>query len=181
VNLQANTSVYDLSHKIQGKFDIILFLGVYYHLHSPYSAVAQLRSLCHPNSLVVVEGDCLQDEENASAKLTLDDPHVSKFIPTTKLLKDMLHSCYFKVEAMAFLSNFDVSDAIASVKRDALFEKLRTSVDRKKQYSQQTTEKLHKENHDRVLIVAKPFWGENQYHCYRPPFGLDRYDTRTKY
>jgi hypothetical protein len=32
---------------------------------------------------------------------------------------------------------------------------------------------------DRVMLVARPVRGVNPYHRYRPPFGLDRFDTRT--
>jgi hypothetical protein len=31
---------------------------------------------------------------------------------------------------------------------------------------------------NRVVTVARPFWGENRLHTYAPPFGLARYDPR---
>ena len=49
-------SVYDLG-KLETKFDIILCLGVFYHLLDPFYAFAQIRHRCHEHSIVVFEGD----------------------------------------------------------------------------------------------------------------------------
>src|SRR6478672_591627 len=53
VEINPNLSVYDLSSYLGQRFDVVLCLGVYYHLFDPFYAFAQLRHCSHENSLVV--------------------------------------------------------------------------------------------------------------------------------
>lgn len=48
-------NVYDLSPEKTGLFDVILFLGVIYHLRNPMLALDRLRSLCKPDALLLIE------------------------------------------------------------------------------------------------------------------------------
>ncbi len=47
--------VYDCD-RLQEKFDVILFLGVYYHLHSPIYALEKIRHVLAPGGSVFMEG-----------------------------------------------------------------------------------------------------------------------------
>ncbi len=55
VSVNLNLSVYELT-SLHQQFDIILFLGVYYHLFDPFYALAQIRHCCHSDTLVLIEG-----------------------------------------------------------------------------------------------------------------------------
>ena len=46
IDLNLRLAVYDL-HKLETKFDIILCLGVFYHLLDPFFAFSQIRHRCH--------------------------------------------------------------------------------------------------------------------------------------
>ena len=53
-------SVYDLTTVLKGeKFDVICFLGVYYHLKYPLLAFEQIRQVMTLRGLVLLEGACL--------------------------------------------------------------------------------------------------------------------------
>src|SRR6266550_1238055 len=56
IDTNLDISVYDLGI-LDEKFDIILCLGIYYHLVDPFYAFAQIRHRCHEETLVVFEGD----------------------------------------------------------------------------------------------------------------------------
>lgn len=43
-----------------GRFDIVLFLGVLYHLEDPFGAVRRLRSVTSPGGLAVVETESME-------------------------------------------------------------------------------------------------------------------------
>jgi tRNA (mo5U34)-methyltransferase len=53
-------SVYDLTKVLDGKkFDVICFLGVFYHLKHPLLAFEQIREVMSPECLLLLEGACL--------------------------------------------------------------------------------------------------------------------------
>jgi hypothetical protein len=49
-------SVYDLSEKRHGKYNIVLFAGVYYHLKSPVLALQRIREVLEADGLLYIEG-----------------------------------------------------------------------------------------------------------------------------
>jgi tRNA (mo5U34)-methyltransferase len=51
------SSVYDLSKHLE-TFDIILFLGVYYHLKHPILAFEEIERVSHEGTQLFVEGEC---------------------------------------------------------------------------------------------------------------------------
>ena len=55
------SSVYDLSANDVGRFDVIVFSGVYYHLKYPIMAFEELGRLSHSATKLYVEGECLID------------------------------------------------------------------------------------------------------------------------
>jgi tRNA (mo5U34)-methyltransferase len=48
--------------KLNKKFDIILFLGIYYHMKNPFLALEKLFNVC--KELVILEGEILQTERS---------------------------------------------------------------------------------------------------------------------
>ncbi len=173
VSLVPDVSVYELSQKVPQKFDIVLFLGVYYHLHSPFTAFAQVRSVCHEDSLVIIEVECIRNDDESFARFHLDNPR-AMFIPTTKLLREMLHASYLRADAWTFLGDERLPERLKRVSDSRLLELAAQSLKSRAGSKPQETGVRT----DRVLVFAKPFSGENPSHIYRPPFGLARFDAR---
>lgn len=145
VDADTNMSVYDLT-KMDKKFDVILCLGVYYHLIDPFYAFAQIRHCCHENTVVIFEGDALYGISNpapqSSAFYSSDVTRAPRFVPEPETLKQMLRGNYFQIE----------EESMHSISGD------------------------HGVN--RLLVKCSPWVGANAFYPYRPPFGLDKYDTR---
>jgi tRNA (mo5U34)-methyltransferase len=178
--LLPDVSVYDLSSAVRETFDVILFLGVYYHLHAPYAALAQVRGMCHNQSIVVIEGDCFRNDTDPDARIVLNKQSWPKFVPTTRLLRDLLHSCYFKIDQMYSLTELNpppVANEETPARVRKRFGKLLSRRGRSNRPPPPPAERFLGPM-DRVLIVARPTEFENEAHCYPPPFGLERFDTR---
>ena len=145
-------SVYDLS-KLDEKFDIILCLGVFYHLIDPFFAFSQIRHKCHNESIVVLEGDVffgLMDTPNQSGALYGRDVRRSpRFVPDPDTLRFLLNAAYFNISSKSIFA-----------------------------LSKQTEEDAPPRGVNRIFLVCRPFHGYNDCHEYRPPFGLEEYDNR---
>jgi tRNA (mo5U34)-methyltransferase len=63
-NVEYHTeNVYELAPETYGQFDVILFLGVLYHLRNPLLALDRLRSLAAVGALIVVETEVSTDPD----------------------------------------------------------------------------------------------------------------------
>ncbi|MGC2835699.1 MAG: DUF1698 domain-containing protein [Methylocella sp.] len=145
-------SVYDLD-RLDSKYDIILCLGVYYHLFDPFYAFVQIRHRCHDNSIVIFEGDAffgLRETPDQSVAFYSRDPRKApRFVPDPKTLRFLLNSAYFEIvaEYVFPLSQSERDDAAP------------TGV-------------------NRMFLVCRAARGLNDCHLYQPPFGLKQYDDR---
>ena len=152
VECDLELSVYDLS-KLDEKFDIVLCLGVFYHLLDPFFAFAEIRHRCRDTSTVIFEGDVflgLIDAADQSAALYGRNVRLApRFVPDADTLRFFLNAAYFNV----------VTESIFPLAKP-------------------TEEGLPLRGVNRMLLVCKPFNGFNSCHEYRPPFGLKRYDNR---
>jgi tRNA (mo5U34)-methyltransferase len=72
-------SVYDLSPDTIGTFDLVLFLGVIYHLRSPLLALQRVHGVCK---------DVMLLESQISPHLPGDSVPVAQFFPADELNKD---------------------------------------------------------------------------------------------
>ncbi|MFL5296075.1 MAG: class I SAM-dependent methyltransferase [Phenylobacterium sp.] len=161
IELDQARSVYNLAD-LDRTFDIILCLGVYYHLHDPFYAFAQIRHCCHENSIVVFEGDATLGLKPNTALIDLSNRFPSIFIPTPHVLGEMLEATFLRP------------------KRQQWLEPMRPGTGPQLKYLK-VRDHLNFEapSHiNRLLTVARPFVGENPLHVYPPPFGLSRYDPR---
>lgn len=52
-------SVYNLSQVLRGKFDIICFFGVFYHLKYPIMAFEEIEKMLADDGIMLFEGECL--------------------------------------------------------------------------------------------------------------------------
>src|SRR5262249_45487759 len=95
VQVNQDLSVYQLA-SLNQRFDIILFLGVYYHLHDPFYAFAQIRHCCHRDTIVLVEGnEALSLGPNEAV---FNFPYRGcEFLPTFGALEQLLQATYFTI------------------------------------------------------------------------------------
>jgi tRNA (mo5U34)-methyltransferase len=111
-------SVYDLSPDIHGTFDVVLFLGVLYHLRHPLLAFEKIHQVCRESLLVeshVLDNDFLYNQEHiplermhpllSGSPLMQFYPHDELYhdgsnwwAPTTECLRLMIESCGFHAE-----------------------------------------------------------------------------------
>jgi tRNA (mo5U34)-methyltransferase len=102
IEIRKDVSVYQLT-RVGGTFDIVLFLGVYYHLVDPIYAIAEIRDRCHESSLVVVEGDYMPEASmGVATSAFFDIGHGSRcFVPTLPCLRQIMEAAYFEIVSEA--------------------------------------------------------------------------------
>ena len=154
VEYNGDTSVYDLD-RVEGRFDIVLFLGVYYHLTHPTYAFTQIRHKLNPGGEVIVEGAALNDDKRSFAEYyygkegeeqyRLSDPS-NWFVPSRRCLKDMLRANYLEIVDECFVPQ-----------PEARFKTAR---------------------YGRALVRARAVEKADSAHLYEPQFGLAQYDPR---
>lgn len=76
-------NVYDLNSDDFGEFDIVLFLGVLYHLRNPLLALDKIRSVAKPGAFLFVETQLATD-----IKLNKLDIPLCQFFPSDTLYGD---------------------------------------------------------------------------------------------
>jgi tRNA (mo5U34)-methyltransferase len=170
VEIDRHVSVYDLE-PLGRSFDIILFLGVYYHLLDPFLALAQIRRRCHAGSQVLIEGNAAVGLPAKSALFDLD-ARTCKFAPTVEAFKELLRAAYFSVAAEQFME-------AAELERPGWGWRLRLCAQAllgsRTGVVEMTRPLLALR---RVFLVCTPMTGNNAAHYYKPPFGLHVFDGR---
>jgi tRNA (mo5U34)-methyltransferase len=102
-------NVYNLDPEAHGLFDLVLFLGVIYHLRDPVRALDRVRSVCRPGGLLFVESTCQQPAgSDASLPLWRFSPRgafrgdgTTKWVPTLAGLEAAIIDCQFEPLAEA--------------------------------------------------------------------------------
>jgi tRNA (mo5U34)-methyltransferase len=172
IEINQHLSVYELE-SLSRKFDIILFLGVYYHLLDPFNALAQIRHCCHADTLVLIEGNEGMGLPGHTVRFDLDN-RTSKFVPTEEAMADLLRAAYFLVQARK-----PMAMPPAATQRPGWKWRLRLAV-QALLGSREGVAKLQQP----LLAIRRVFWscvpmtGANDAHFYKPPFGLHAYDAR---
>ncbi len=81
-------------------FDVVLFLGVYYHLKDPLSALATLRQVVRDNGTLLVEGAVLT-EPGCFARFYYTESYLGDssnwWIPTRDCLRQWIACSYFEI------------------------------------------------------------------------------------
>jgi tRNA (mo5U34)-methyltransferase len=98
IETRTDLSIYEAS-KLDQRFDVVLCLGVYYHLVDPYYAFGQVRHCAREGGLVVFEGDFAPDwfvKPEQAAFYELGNT-ARVFVPTVHVLRQMLKANYFRV------------------------------------------------------------------------------------
>ena len=180
IDVRLDVSIYDL-HALNETFDIILCMGIFYHLVDPIFAFSQVRHRCHRDSLVVFEGEGTHSLDPQSVYYDLSDSGRPVFMPTQFTFRQMLEANYFDVAALH----------LAKEKRPApppwtpwkTFSRgLRAVLGIRPLPPPLPPEWVGlpagMRDHTRFLAVCRPMELANPLHTYRPPFGLHRYDDR---
>ena len=157
VEIKQDQSVYEVA-QLGRTFDVILCLGVYYHLLDPFYALTQIRHCCGPGTVVVFEGDVGVGANEV--RYSLGEARPGLVIPSKAALNNLLRAAYFEVRSQQFLKTGPRAWAKTALER--LPGRLGFS----------------KRLVDRALTVCVPFSGVNELHDYEPPFGLAAYDDR---
>lgn len=166
ITIDQDVSVYEIS-KLNRTFDIVLCLGVYYHLIDPFAAFAQIRQCCHDKTIVVFEGEATLGIRPDTAFQDFRNPSGSLYLPTPYALAQLLRAAYFTIDKQEWRSTPRApslrrrlqyyTDALAGTKPESLPPPMKT---------------------ERMVVICRPFAGENAIHLFRPPFGLAKFDSR---
>jgi tRNA (mo5U34)-methyltransferase len=186
VEVNQDLSIYQLS-SLGRKFDVILCLGVYYHLLDPFAGFAQIRHCCHPGTLVILEGNVGVNLPPGEIHLDFSDPSRSKFLPSYEALASLLGAAYLSVT-----SHTAQVEAAAAPKPRTLGLRWRLAMCLRAltgprpdiwELAQVTRPPVPPVPPPpwaamRYMLHCRPFAGVNPMHAYRPPFGLHVYDKR---
>lgn len=165
IETRDDVSVYDLQSLGQ-TFDVVLCLGVYYHLVDPFHALAQIRHCCHENTVVVFEGDASLGLPDGAIHYEVADPNLPIFVPSPDGFAGMLRACYFDVVSQ---QSWPPEKAERPSWKKRLELALRALGSRRRPLPPEMV---------RLTSVCRPVDDINPLHVYRPPFGLHRYDPR---
>ena len=95
-----DVSVFDVGRLGVHDFDIVLFLGVYYHLRNPLLAFERLRQVMADGAILVVEGEVL-DGDGSTAEFFYREPlggdSSNWWVPTGECLRQWVESSYFEI------------------------------------------------------------------------------------
>jgi tRNA (mo5U34)-methyltransferase len=171
IEIDPRRSVYDLA-SLARRFDVVMFLGVYYHLLDPFHAFAQLRHCCHARTAVLVEG---AEAVGLPAQAALIGVDQTKFLPTGGVLDYMLSACYFDVASRAEMTA--ESELARLGWRWRLKMGCQALLGSRSGIAAQVPPMTANR---RVFLTCKPVERENPLHAYQPPFGLHQYDSRFK-
>ncbi len=123
-------NVYNLTPEKYGTFDVVLFLGVLYHLRNPLLALDQIRKVIKPGGLLLVESQLTTDDRIKS----LDIP-VWQFYPRDTLNHDATNKWAPNLSGLKFIveeSEFIVEDSKVSGARG--YVKARAVIDQNQRY-----------------------------------------------
>lgn len=101
-------NVYDLRPEDLGRFDLVLFLGVVYHLRNPLAALDRIRSVCRTGSLLFAESQLVTARGLRKSRVplwqffprdSLGGDGTNKWVPNVPGLISTLEEAQFSVEA----------------------------------------------------------------------------------
>jgi tRNA (mo5U34)-methyltransferase len=96
-----DVSVFDVESLGVRDFDLVLFMGIYYHLKDPLRAFAALRRVLRDGGDILVEGAVL-DLPGCFANFYYKEAYVGDlsnwFVPTVECLRQWIECSYFAIE-----------------------------------------------------------------------------------
>ncbi len=119
-----HVSVYDIDQVSEGPFDIILFMGVLYHLRYPFYALAKIRHMLKEGGILVIETACMNDssrsymETQLGLNYTIYPDPTTWCAPSILCLREMLESSYFDVKRDVFMPHDDPPSASSGLENN---------------------------------------------------------------
>jgi tRNA (mo5U34)-methyltransferase len=89
-------NAYDLAKLTAGKFDIVCFLGVYYHMKHPLLAFEQIHSVLADDGLLAFEGECLLNHAEVPGSPRASRPDLVRAIATSDLPLTLFYAASYK-------------------------------------------------------------------------------------
>jgi len=126
-------NVYNLTPEAYGTFDIVLFLGVIYHLRNPLLALDKIRAVVRPQGTLFVESVIAADEAIASINIPL-----WRFYPDNSLNKDATNKWapnMIGLQSVIEGAGFQIQNSLSDGARGLVTA--RAVVDARQQYFQQ--------------------------------------------
>ena len=100
-------NVYDLSPEVHGQFDLVLFLGVLYHLRNPLLALDRIRAVCRGR--LVLETEVYPEPGEPMARFhpgdSLKGDATNYWTPNLEGLRAMLETANFEVPELDLISD----------------------------------------------------------------------------
>lgn len=182
VEVNQQLSIYQLP-SIQRKFDVILCLGVYYHLFAPFYALSQVRHCCHADTIVVFEGEVAPWSPASLVQFNFRY-RGCEMLPTQEAMRDLLQANYFSICSEKLLETAEEREQVQR-KKDRLGWRWRLRMCLQALKGSRLGVNAEAKviaplggSSTRTVVICKPFEGVNDIHSYPPPFGLDVYDSR---
>jgi tRNA (mo5U34)-methyltransferase len=104
-------SVFDVARLGVHDFDVVLYLGVYYHLRDPLLSFARLRQVMRTGAVLLVEGQVI-DAPQAYARFFYREHYLGDrsnwWIPTIPCLREWVESSFFEIEEEYRQTYFDM-------------------------------------------------------------------------
>ena len=105
----SDVPVYDIERLGRGDFDVVLFLGIYYHLKHPLYALSKIRRVCKENALLLVEGPAFRSRTRSYARFYYDRWHRGDasnwWVPSRRCLREMIECSFFRITREAATTN----------------------------------------------------------------------------
>lgn len=100
-----DVDVHRIAERLAGRsLNVVLFLGVYYHLKHPLLALSQLRRLTRTGGTLVVEGPVIPDHRRTYAEFLYRKVHKNDpsnwFLPTPRCLEQWIACSFFEVQGV---------------------------------------------------------------------------------
>jgi len=175
VEYRPNVSVYELSRLVGQQFDVVLYLGVYYHLTHIMAGFSEVRRVVKSGGEVIVEGGIINDIKHPYTEFYYgeegNEPYRSTksnwFVPTRHCLKDMLKCCYFDIVDEYYVD-------LKGSQKKSLMERIKLMIRKHLEYKGWTPPAKY----GRMLVRAKPVLRSDANHTHPPQFGLADFDPR---
>lgn len=96
-----NVSVFDISRLGIDDFDVVFYMGVYYHLRDPLLSFARLRQVMKEGAMILIEGEVIANVETPLAHFFYKKAYAfdrsNWWVPSIACLREWVESSFFEI------------------------------------------------------------------------------------